>query len=966
MENFRVLLKEVIAWLSANVSPIEAFAGLVAIAAAVWAILRFTLWRPFQWLYKRTVADLSHRRRSATVSGLLGRDAEIRRFEELVKWWKTPETKVFGIHGPPGMGKSLLLYALVERCRQKGIRFAEIDFYERSQEQLDILDSIRLQLGAIDFSPYVHAREEYDRTISQLQGWEVSLPDVLERIRQLRDGAVDEFVDCLNNACRNRFGFLRQPIVLFFDTVERVTGTDVELWLKEVFIDRIKHKSNPILVVAGRERLSWEQDSRLGARDVDLQRLSIALTALCLRYRLGDVSTDLIQLTQNLTNGHPLGVGLCVNLLQKQKFLDESPLETIVVHRGGDVYDRRTVELLLEALIGELRSSEKVDEAEAVRHCALVDEFDVELIMLLLEQARVKSQSLLESLGQYAFVRPRAVGGYVYHELVRNVLIDKWLRDDRLGYKALNGKLVQYYESLLERQYGTEWSGLTVDRLRGLAGVEWRRYILRRVYHLIRAREEEAIRVIEELLNQVEFPRWHQFCREVIGTTVSYAAESPQTRIWFRLQQAVFGFVDPLPTLKEIFESGSTPTELRSRAAVPLGQMYIEQQKLDKAEECFAFFLQTQEDRSEDLARAMRKIAFTYEYAGRLHDTIRYLEESLQLPQSPNLTADTKMRIGIQYRRIGKSEKAQALLRESLERWQQLNDRRRISETSIALGDVCRLVGRWDDARRHYERVCTILKDIEEPGIYSLLLTKTLYASGRCALARYYLHQGQPTVAIPHLTEGVEIFEDLEYYFHLGWSRGLLGEAFLQLGQFEDAERNLLQGIQAAKQAKFKRHEAENLVNLCRLYQKWGKQRLLLETVSQARQTVEECEELDEMAKLNLIEADIQLAMNNIPEASAKLCEALINALRHNIKTLDDIIEQVEERINFLSERGNIRALSVLNSIITTWTAPARTLNMRSPHDYERDRSAELSIRPPREPILEYLQRLQACLSDND
>ena len=134
--------------------------------------------------------------------------------------------------------------------------------------------------------------------------------------------------------------------------------------------------------------------------------------------------------------------------------------------------------------------SEKPDLAKAIRLCAIPHWFDKEILAWLRGEGSKPSEwteTILEQLKlkKLAFAGP---GNLFLHDNVRNLLLDRWRKENPEDFKALNERVAAYYEDKLKQS-------VLSDQQRA----EWER---EEMYHLLVADQQRGIDRFKTLCNK--------------------------------------------------------------------------------------------------------------------------------------------------------------------------------------------------------------------------------------------------------------------------------------------------------------------------------------------------------------------------------------------------------------------------------------------------------------------------------
>src|SRR5436190_3740843 len=146
-------------------------------------------------------------------------------------------------------------------------------------------------------------------------------------------------------------------------------------------------------------------------------------------------------------------------------------------------------------LIIDKIASENPKLAEAVRLCAIPHWFNAEILALLRGEAgkpSVRTETILEGLKSknLAFVQ---LDKLFFHDDVRNLLVNRWRKNNPEDFKKLNGKVAAYYDYKLQQSVSDD-QGRRADQR-----AEWER---EEMYHLLVADEDRGRERFKSLCNR--------------------------------------------------------------------------------------------------------------------------------------------------------------------------------------------------------------------------------------------------------------------------------------------------------------------------------------------------------------------------------------------------------------------------------------------------------------------------------
>ncbi|MEM1415467.1 MAG: hypothetical protein AAGH15_11225 [Myxococcota bacterium] len=218
-------------------------------------------------------ATLGGRLRAARARGLVGRGAEVARFEAVLG---APEPRLLWVHGVGGVGKSTLVRRWVELARARGLAAATVD----------------LQL--VEGSP---------------EGIEAELATAFG-VRA--EGLAEHLLDA-------------PRVVLFFDTWEH--GASCEAWMREAFLPALPAES--VVVFASRRApgVTWRTDPGFRELLLELPLANLDDESAARFLATEDVPEDRREALVALTRGHPLALTLAAEVARDagSARLEESP-----------------------------------------------------------------------------------------------------------------------------------------------------------------------------------------------------------------------------------------------------------------------------------------------------------------------------------------------------------------------------------------------------------------------------------------------------------------------------------------------------------------------------------------------------------------------------------------------------------------------------------------------------------------
>ncbi len=457
---------------------------IIAIAVAVaLAIVGFVLWRRWHRKKKKPIRPVV-----IVPKDFVGREEEIAWFKEMLQGKKAE--RIMSIYGAPGIGKSWLVIRLERECQEAGAVWAKIDLREWAYDSLSLLNDLQSELqGQLREEHFVSFEEKLGEFIyywARQKKDYPSLDDMSRRtlLQKKEDEAVNEFLRCLMQLTQEK------QVVFLFDTFEKVEDTELANFLQKRLLARVKHGGLPnlMVVVTGWNRLAWRDGWERVISPHELKHFSTEEIRHCLAVEMEVdakvVDGRLVRAVLEYTRGHPLGVGLAATLIAESMKRGKRVSKEMFPALKGALDERMRTELLMKRIWEQLDK----DVVGATWLCAIPRWFDAGMIRSL-KGIEDGSQELLDKITEYrSFVKPHFPSGYEYHESIRDVLLDKWQRDDSDKCIELNERAAKFYEKRLEKieQTGRKFSE------------EWQRLMLERVYHRLKVNRKEGLRLFDQ------------------------------------------------------------------------------------------------------------------------------------------------------------------------------------------------------------------------------------------------------------------------------------------------------------------------------------------------------------------------------------------------------------------------------------------------------------------------------------
>jgi len=379
----------------------------------------------------------------------IGREKELGLVEDLLTApWGSRQALL--VHGPGGVGKTRLLREIHRRREEYAQRSEKPLLFTRIIDFDDV--SVRLpwsfgqrlvtELGRKQFREYLDTQEVYVQY--QLLGVSSDL------LREQDQRGRREFIRGYNQVAE------KKRICLLFDTTEKVQDTELWRYLQET----IEEMKNTILVMAGRELDEIQADLKrlLGQEAVHFRPLSPFDESEALDYfRHTDVGVEIEPEMREklylLSGGHPIFIALAVEWLRRDMPIDHittrplSELQAFDKERMAQA--RKEFETIL---VNKILDLTPMDQA-VLRMAHVYLRFDDKILQYLLELSDEETVSLRDELHKFPFIRPRPPDIYTLHDEMRRLVNEHtWPKIDPHGTqrRSISTKIVSYYDEQLE------------------------------------------------------------------------------------------------------------------------------------------------------------------------------------------------------------------------------------------------------------------------------------------------------------------------------------------------------------------------------------------------------------------------------------------------------------------------------------------------------------------------------------
>lgn len=404
----------------------------------------------------------------------------------------------------------------------------------------------------------------------------------------------------------------KRRLVLMLDTFEQMTT--LEEWTRDL-AQRLH--PNVLLVVAGRAVPNWSRHWPGWLAQAELQELKpmtdTIMRELVNRYyatmRGGRPDPTQVETIITFARGLPIVVTSAVRLWVQYGVED---FQTVKPQVMADLVDR-----LQEGVPKELTPA--LEAAAAVRW------FNNDILRAVTAQADVSAA--FDELRRFPFTRPR-VEGLSLHTAVREIIDDNLRIQDPARHRALHERAAAYFETRLVQTRGEEAERLNLERL----------------YHRIRADEENGMNLFQEIAAGFDASYLLNQLRVLLNDVNTYPLEHENSLLWrryynTRLAYTEGHFVQAEGMYQAIGENEQAEPKLRAYALCDLGSILARNVRLNQpggVEKALKVLERSQRFAPQIDAKLVSifwNIRRIYSFKGELEKAIEFLEQQRQFFQ---------------------------------------------------------------------------------------------------------------------------------------------------------------------------------------------------------------------------------------------------------------------------------------------------------------------------------------------
>jgi len=358
----------------------------------------------------------------------IGRNREIKEFEQFLK----SEDLVLNFHGISGIGKSWILDHLLKDLLVGRIisdcRVVKVDCKEIDGDLLEFMCLIARNIGEKQLPRYISKRNKY---------FESSSPDPFLYQQYVVDDMWDMLFLDLQTVSKTEL------LIMFIDSFEKVQGTTVgngiHTALKKNYFG--SRSNNGLKVVIGSQESINASKNWVRLRDVEIKPFSREELVEFAENILGASDKAIIDYLADAWMGDPLELGQLVNRFRKDQGTTFHILAQLRSLRPECVAS--TDEMSLKGLRERLGD----EDMGILSYCAVPRWFDASVIRAMDGSDVATSQSLINRMSQWWFVKLRTSGGYEIHERYRGPLLRSLIQDDLEMFTEWSKRCYEYLQT---------------------------------------------------------------------------------------------------------------------------------------------------------------------------------------------------------------------------------------------------------------------------------------------------------------------------------------------------------------------------------------------------------------------------------------------------------------------------------------------------------------------------------------
>lgn len=412
-------------------------------------------------------------------------------------------------------------------------------------------------------------------------------------------------------------------------------------------------------------------------------------------------------------------------------------------------------------------------------------QFDVDILQTLApEHARSEIQQRCEEFGQLSFVTA-SVDGWSVHEAVRRHFFSQWFKPSvREAFVSASARLAEYFQRQADVSSGE------------LAETARRRYM----FHLLGADQQAGFEEFEKLLRRARHNRLYSECSQLLRLLHEYDGYlTTPCRLWLAYHEAklaadLHDLDQAEAAFRNLLKDPDAPTDLRSAAYVRLGYVHSDRRNWDDAVRCYERAMalaETSEVARHSLPRLMHDLGAAYREKGELERAEGLLRQSIEMAQEQHNLSDQ----AAAYNSLGVLALKRRDVRAAIDAFEQSLDALQRNEELFRTAQVYNNLGLayadlpdWSRSGEYFRKSLDIKAQAGDTLGQAAALNN---------LARVEASEGNLQAAIDSSTQAIALFTDMRDLYDAALAKHNRGKLFHRMRDTARARQDLTEAAEA-------------------------------------------------------------------------------------------------------------------------------------------------------------------------
>lgn len=401
---------------------------------------------------------------------------QIQRFGDIldrIRRRRPVATNLIEWHGSPGIGKTIVIDLLVQKCQEENVPFAKIDFKRQLQERRDmylkdpttLIEDLVSGLSVSDQVSLAALRAEIqtyraqDHPVRLVRAYfEMSPDDRLynrpEWLEKLR-GVQARFVEIVGNLAQSDQE-QTQPVAFFFDETEYA---DVELadWIEEWLVNPLVQMKHCVVVWTARRPWRWKRPEirrRLYSEALQVFTLEDVRQQFELNSSQPNLAKSLFKSVHVVSGGHPSASAVVISQIDDLAASGQALTPETFAGREpdflGEVYERFIQKYVFHRVEPDVKT--------ACELLSMVRLFDTTMLKAILQTCagRRFAQWRQEDFGELMLQLKKTQflvwnNGYALEPTLRHIIREYFIACEQPIYLDVNRAALNVYRDWLSR-----------------------------------------------------------------------------------------------------------------------------------------------------------------------------------------------------------------------------------------------------------------------------------------------------------------------------------------------------------------------------------------------------------------------------------------------------------------------------------------------------------------------------------